>query len=363
MKRSYKKIILLIIGTRPEVIKMWPIYNHLNKSKKFIVKICFTGQHKELANVASNIFLIKPDYHFNIMKKGQNLSLISQKILNRLSLLLKKNKIDIVCVQGDTSTAMIGALSAFYEKKNIVHIESGLRTHNKFSPYPEEVNRKIITDIADFHFAPTILAKNNLLKQRIFIKNIFVVGNTVINSLKKVLKDYNIKKEFTKQILCTIHRNENQGKNLKIFCKAINRIAKRYPDWIIFISVHPNPKIRDIIKKNIIKNKNILVHDALNYVDFIKQLSRSSIILTNSGGVQEECAYLGKCVLILREYTERVEIIKKRIGKIINVTENDIVKAISDSITNKIWINIKPSNCFGSGNSGEKISKVLEKIF
>jgi UDP-N-acetylglucosamine 2-epimerase (non-hydrolysing) len=356
------KKILFLAGTRPEIIKLAPIFLLLKNNKRIKATFCTTGQHRELVLLAASIFKIKFDYNLHVMKKNQDLFLLSANILKKLRIFFKKNFFDIVIVQGDTTSAMIGALSAFYSKTKIIHIEAGLRSNNKSNPFPEEINRVLISRIADIHCAPTNLSKNNLIQEGIDESKIFLTGNTVIDSLSLIKDKFNLKNKNSKLILCTIHRKENQGKNLKLFCKKLKVIAKSFKDWKFLFIFHPNPNIRVIVNNELKNTNNIEVQQSLNYLDFLRYLCKSSMVISDSGGLQEECAFLGKFIVIIRDNTERPEIISARLGQLNPIKNKQFVNDIGNLIKNKVWTNCSSSFCFGRGESSKKISKIIDKI-
>ena len=356
------KKILFLAGTRPEIIKLAPLFLLLKKNKKFKTTFCLTGQHKQLSVLAASIFGIKFDYNLKVMKKNQDLFTLSTNILEKLKLFFKKNFFDVVIVQGDTTSAMIGALGAFYNKIKIFHVEAGLRTNNKNNPFPEELNRILISHMSNIHFSPTILSKNNLIKEGIGKKKIFLTGNTVIDSLNFIKNKFKLKNSNSKLILCTIHRKENQGENFKIFCKKLKIIAKSFQDWKFLFVFHPNPNIKNIAHKLLKKIPNIKLVKSLNYLDFLRYLCKSSIVISDSGGLQEECASLGKFVVIARENTERPEIISASLGRLNPIKDSNFVNVVKSLINQKIWKNCKPSFCFGGGSSSKKISIIISKI-
>ena len=357
-----KKKILITLGTRPELIKLYPLIKSMYDSKNFLVKTCYTGQHKELVKMSSKIFDFKPEFSLNIMKTNQNSVDIVKNIFSKFEKINSRFNFESIIIQGDTTTAMAAALAAFYFKKKVIHVEAGLRTKNINDPFPEEANRKIISQIASIHFAPTKIAKDNLIKEGIKNKNIFVVGNTVIDTLKIISKKYKINQEEKNTILCTIHRNENLKKNIDIIINSLLEIAKKNPSWKIIWPLHPNPVIKKKLKKILNKKKNLKVLNPLNYFDFIKTLKESRIIISDSGGIQEEASYLGKYVFIMRKNTERPEVIINRTGKILDFNKKVIVDQINKFIKDKKWLKINSSNCFGTGNTSQKIHKILKKV-
>jgi UDP-N-acetylglucosamine 2-epimerase (non-hydrolysing) len=356
-----QKKILITLGTRPELIKLYPLIKLIKVSKNFSVKTCYTGQHRELVKMSSKIFNFSPDFSLNIMKESQSSLDIVENIFNKFKKICHKYNFESIIVQGDTTSAMSAALAAFYLKKNIIHIEAGLRTKNIYDPFPEEANRKIISQIASLHFSPTKLAKINLIKEGIENKRIFVVGNTVIDTLKTISNKYRIKNKNKNIILCTIHRSENINKNIDTIINSLLKIAEKNRDWKIIWPFHPNPIIKKKLQKIIGKQNNLLILNSLNYLDFTRILKESKLIISDSGGIQEEAAYLGKYIFIMRMSTERPEVLKKN-GQILGFNEKIIIKKIESFIKKKKWNKIKPSNCFGRGNSAKKIINILENI-
>jgi len=355
-----KKKILITLGTRPELIKLFPLIKSLSVSKKFIVKTCYTGQHKELVKMSSKLFEFEPEFSLNIMKKSQNSVDIVKNIFSKFENINKKFNFESIIVQGDTTTAMAAALASFYLKKKIIHIESGLRTGDINDPFPEEANRKIISQIATLHFAPTKGAKNNLIKEGIKSKNIFVVGNTVIDTLKIFFNKHKIIQNEKNIILCTLHRSENIEKNIEIVINSLLKIAKKNPSWKIIWPHHPNPIIKKKLKKILNKKNNLIILNPLSYSDFIKVFKECRLVISDSGGIQEEASYLGKYVFIMRKKTERPEVIVNKTAKILNFNKNEIEDEINKFIKDKKWQKIKSSNCFGIGNTSKKIRKILE---
>lgn len=364
------KKILIVFGTRPEFIKMAPIIKLLQSNKNIISKTCNTGQHKEMVNGLLDFFKVKPDYNLNIMQKNQTLDEISIKIFEKFGAVLDEFKPDIVLVQGDTSTAFLCALISFNRKIKIGHIEAGLRTHNKYSPFPEEINRTLISRIADYHFCPSENSVKNLRKENIN-KNIFNVGNTVIDSLFMTLenitdfedmysKKYNIN-GGEKIILVTGHRRENFGAPIKNICNALIEISKEANVRIIY-PVHMNPKVKVPVYEILSKYSNIHLVEPVDYPELVWLLKKSYMVITDSGGIQEEAPTFGKPVLVTREFTERNEVIESgnailvgwNTAKIINYAkkilyDNDFYLRMSKAI-----------NPYGVGDSAKKIISILE---
>jgi len=365
--------IALIFGTRPETIKIFPIISEIKKYPHFIdYKIIVSGQHREMLDQMLGIFQINPDYDLDIMEQGQSLSNITNYSLLGIEKILKKERPSMVLVQGDTTTTFTGALAAFYQKIRIGHIEAGLRTHNKYYPFPEaeEINRHITSVLTDFHFAPTRQSYENLLSEGVKSEDIFISGNTVIDALFLMVKENYIfretslkdKKIFKKKIiLVTMHRRENWGEPLKKTCRAINKIIDKHSDVSVIFPLHKNPEIRSNVKKILQNRKNILLLDTLDYDDMINLMSKSYIILTDSGGIQEEAPSLGKPVLVLRDETERPEAVEAGVVKLIGTDEERIFSEI-DLVLNsreKYMEMSKSINPYGDGKASERIVKKI----
>ncbi|MBU1290665.1 MAG: UDP-N-acetylglucosamine 2-epimerase (non-hydrolyzing) [bacterium] len=363
--------IAMIFGTRPETIKIFPIISQIKKYPHLIdYKIIVSGQHREMLDQMLKIFQINPDYDLNIMEKGQSLSDITNNSLLGIEKILKKEKPSMVLVQGDTTTTFAGALAAFYQKIRIGHVEAGLRTHNKYYPFPEEVNRHITSILADLNFAPTRQSCENLLSEGVKREDIFISGNTVIDSLFLMIKENYIFREpllkdkkilEKKIILVTMHRRENWGEPLRETCRAINKIMNEHSNASVIFPLHKNPEISRNVKEILQNRKNILLLDALDYDDMINLMSKSYIILTDSGGIQEEAPSLGKPVLVLRNETERPEAVKAGVVKLIGTDEERICSEV-DSLLNsreKYMEMSKSINPYGDGRASERIVKKI----
>jgi UDP-N-acetylglucosamine 2-epimerase (non-hydrolysing) len=372
------KKILLVFGTRPEAIKMAPLVMKFKKNPtEFNTIVCVTGQHREMLDQVLKVFDIKPDYDLNIMKQGQDLYDITSRVILDMRNVLKECDPDIVLVHGDTTTSMAAALSAFYQKIPVGHIEAGLRTHNIYSPWPEEMNRQITSRIATYHFAPTKLSKENLLNEGIEENKIIVTGNTVIDALHLVveriknditlqeelkgilsLSGYNIERlsKGRKLVLITGHRRENFGEGFLQICNAIKTLALKYPDIDFVYPMHLNPNVREPIKEVFgDKNKisNIYFIEPLDYLPFVFLMEKSYIVLTDSGGIQEEAPGLGKPVLVMRDTTERPEAIDAGTVKLVGADYNKIVNEVSSLIDNESCYNMmaKSTNPYGDGKA------------
>jgi len=366
-----KIIIAMIFGTRPETIKMFPIISEIKKYPHLIdYRIIVSGQHREMLDQMLGIFKINSDYDLDIMEQDQSLSDITKNCLLGIEKILKEEKPSMVLVQGDTTTTFTGALAAFYEKIKIGHVEAGLRTNNKYYPFPEEVNRHLTSVLTDLHFTPTTQSYENLLSEGVRKEDIFISGNTVIDSLLLMIKENYIfresqlknKKIFQKKIiLVTMHRRENRGEPLRETCQAINKIVEEHSDISVIFPLHKNPKIRRNVKKILQNKKNILLLDTLNYDDMVNLMSKSYIILTDSGGLQEEGPSLGKPVLVLRNETERPEAVKAGVVKLIGTDEDRIYSEVNLLLNDreKYMEMSKSINPYGDGKATERIVKKI----
>ena len=363
--------IIIIFGTRPETIKMFPIISEINKYPYLLdCKIIVSGQHREMLDQMLEIFRIKPDYDLNIMKRGQSLSNITKNSLLGIEKILKKEKPSMVLVQGDTTTSFAGALAAFYQKIKIGHIEAGLRTNNKYYPFPEEINRHLTSVLVDLHFAPTRQSSKNILSEGVKREDIFISGNTVIDSLFLMIKENYIfrepllknKKIFEKRIiLVTMHRRENWGEPLRKTCRAINKIIDQHPDASVIFPLHKNPEIRKKVMEILQNKKDILLLDTLGYDDMINLMSKSYIVLTDSGGIQEEGPSLGKPVLVLRDETERPEAVEAGVAKLIGTNEERVYREVVTLLDSrdKYREMSKNINPYGDGKASERIVKKI----
>lgn len=368
--------ILSVFGTRPEAIKMAPLINCLVKCQSIESIVCNTSQHKDMLEPIIRFFGIKSQYNLNIMRPNQTLNNITSDILNRLSPILQKEKPDWVLVQGDTTTTLSASLASFYARIKIGHVEAGLRTGDNYAPYPEEMNRKITTALANLHFTPTNFGKNNLLKEGVSESKIFVTGNTVVDALNFTLSKILTPNESNKYektllnlgvqltnriILVTGHRRESIGVNLTNICKALIRIAESYPDVSIIYPVHMNPNVRRQVLKILENQKGVYLIDPLDYPTFVWLMTRSSIILTDSGGIQEEAPSLGIPVLVMRNVTERQESIDLGVGQLIGTEPNNIFDKTKLLLDRPIRPNSphKNSNPYGDGSASIRIVKAL----
>ena len=360
------KKILFVFGTRPEAIKMVPLIRQLLIfDSQFSIKVCVTAQHRNLLDEVLDIFQVVPDYDLNIMTANQSLFQITISVLKKLEPILKKEKPDMVLVHGDTTTTFAAALASYYLKIPVGHVEAGLRSYDKFNPYPEEINRRLTDAISDIYFCPTLTAKRALLKENINPKNIFITGNTVIDALYMILKKKHkfqnptLKKVFSTRysllairlILVTAHRRENFGKPIENICNAIKKISREFPDCKIFYPVHPNPNIKIPVHKILKHLKNVYLVPPLNYSDLANLMKISYLILTDSGGLQEEAPSLGKPVLVMRCVTERPEAVGAGTVKLVGTDEKTIFKEVKKLLTDKSEYNkmAKSTNPYGDG--------------
>lgn len=368
--RGGKMKVMTVFGTRPEAIKMAPIVKAMEKEGRIENIVCVTAQHRQMLDQVLNIFDIEPDFDLNIFKPGQTLTEITTKALEGLEKVIIENKPDLLLVQGDTTTVFAGALAAFYQKVKIGHVEAGLRSGNLYSPYPEEANRKLTGILTDFHFAPTEKNRENLLKEGYPDEKIFITGNTVIDALFHVVKDKyifndelldSIDFENRKVILMTSHRRENIGKPMENIFTAIKRIVEDHEDVEVVFPIHLNPKVRDIAYKVFDNHPRIHLVEPLNYEPFTNLMAKSYLVVTDSGGLQEEAPSLGKPVLVVREETERPEGIVAGTAKLVGTNEEKIYKEINMLLNEKEKY-LKMSNAvnpYGDGKAAEKIVDII----
>lgn len=365
--------ILLCFGTRPEAIKMAPLYHELKKTA-FEVKVCVTAQHREMLDQVLDFFEISPDYDLNLMQKGQSLNQLSARILSSLDAVFQDFKPSLVLVHGDTTTSSMTALGAFHKGIKVGHVEAGLRTYNKLSPFPEEINRQITGRIADYHFAPTSLASNNLLEEKVIKESIVVTGNTVIDALrlgvKKVENGYtcsdlelvkNVVDSTKKVILITGHRRENFGAGFENLCLAIRELATTRPDVQIIYPVHLNPNVQEPVQRILSGISNVHLIPPVDYPAFLYLMQHSYFILTDSGGVQEEAPSLGKPVLVMRDTTERPEALEAGTVQLVGTNTASIVTACMQLLQeSNVYDKMSHAhNPYGDGKASERISSFL----
>ena len=384
------KTVLLVFGTRPEAIKMAPLIKEFRKYPQRIrTVVCVTGQHREMLDQVLQIFDIIPDYDLNIMKQGQDLYDVTTKVMLGMRDVLQEVDPDIVLVHGDTTTSMAAALSAFYQQIPVGHVEAGLRTHNIYSPWPEEINRQLTGRIATYHFAPTILSKQNLLSEGICEGQIAVTGNTVIDALYMVtekiknsidldtsLKDILRKAGYDvtrlsrdkKLVLITGHRRENFGDGFISICKAIQTLTQKYPEVDFVYPMHLNPNVRrpihTVFGEDLLQLGNMFFIEPLEYLSFVYLMEKSFIVLTDSGGIQEEAPGLGKPVLVMRDTTERPEALEAGTVKLVGTDYNKIVSEVSLLIEDRVYYHTMSEaiNPYGDGKACERIVNYLMNI-
>ena len=367
---------LVIVGTRPEAIKMARVCDEIKRSEKLELQTLVTGQHKAMLDQVIELFNLDINHNLCLMAENQTPSDVLVRAIPKIEEVIDKLEPDHILVHGDTITTLAGALAAFYQKKNLSHVEAGLRTNNLFSPYPEESNRRLTSHIASLHFAPTTESKNNLLKEGISETNIFVTGNTVIDSLLYIKSEIdedvdfqnNIKKKYEKRlldskiILTTFHRRENFGEGIKDICKSIKQVAKDHKEYTFLVTVHPNPNIRQVVYDYLADTENIYLKPPMDYKEFVYFLSKCFCVLSDSGGLQEEAPTFNKPVLVLRSVTERPEALSA--GKILlvgtsveKITKN-LVRLFNDE---QFYLSFsKNPNPYGDGYASKKIVNVLE---
>lgn len=367
---------LIIFGTRPEAIKMAPLIKEFKKYKEFETKVCVTAQHREMLDQVLDFFDIIPDYDLNLMKANQNLYSLTADIITELKPVLDEFSPDYVYVHGDTSTSTIAALAGFYAGAKICHIEAGLRTNNKWSPFPEEMNRQLTGRLADYHFAPTKQSYENLISENIAAENIIITGNTVIDALiesaEKVQHLRNDEIDFLKSIvdrgkkmiLVTGHRRENHGQGFINICEALKELALQNKDVQIIYPVHLNPNVKNVVYDILSEISNVYLIDPLSYPAFVWLMTQSYMIITDSGGVQEEAPSLGKPVLVMRDTTERPEAVAAGTVILVGTNKDSIVKEANNILSDKKKYESMSTlhNPYGAGNASKKIVDFINKL-
>ncbi len=363
--------VMTIFGTRPEAIKMAPLVLEIEKTAGLDGVVVVTAQHREMLDQVLEVFEIKPDYDLNIMKKGQTLTSITTSALEKLDEIIKKEEPDIVLVHGDTSTTFVGALASFYNKVPVGHVEAGLRTYDKYSPFPEEMNRVLTSNIATLNFAPTQISKDNLLREQIPEESIFITGNTVIDALNTTIRENYIFAneklngiDRTKKIITmTAHRRENLGKPLENICEAVRDLVQSRDDILVIYAVHPNPLVKNTAETILGGVENVMLIEPLELMDMHNLLNISYLVLTDSGGLQEEVPALGKPVLVLREVTERPEGVEagtlKLVGADKDVIKKETVKLLDDKVEYDKMA--KATNPYGDGTASYQICQSILK--
>lgn len=377
MLKKMRKI-LIVFGTRPEAIKMAPVVKEFIKHRDvFETRVCVTAQHREMLDQVLDLFDIKPEYDLNIMKPGQDLFDITSNVLSGIKSVIEEFNPDVLMVHGDTTTTFTASLAAFYKKVKIAHVEAGLRTYNLDSPWPEEANRQLTGRLADYHFAPTESAAENLIKEGRRKDNIFITGNTVIDALywvleknrkeskeedlKELIFNYGYKISERDIILVTGHRRENFGQGFLNICNALKEIADRRPNIDIVYPVHLNPNVRKVVYDILSESENIYLMDPLDYRPFTYLMSRSKLVLTDSGGIQEEAPSLGKPVLVMRDTTERPEAVKAGTVKLVGTDKDKIIEFVTKLLEDNAFYEkmSKAHNPYGDGKAAERIVAIL----
>ncbi len=372
---NMKKIkIFTIFGTRPEAIKMAPLVKELEKREGIISKVCVTAQHREMLDQVLNYFDIKTDYDLNIMKSKQTLTGITTKVVEGLEEVFEEEKPDMILVHGDTTTTFGGALAAFYKQIKVGHVEAGLRTFDKYFPFPEEMNRKLTGALADIHFAPTIGSKNNLLREGVKEEDIYVTGNTVIDAMEHTVKENYVFEteelnhiDFNKKkvIMITAHRRENWGEGIENICTALKTIVEENKDVELVYLVHLNPVVKDVVYKHLNDKERVHLLTPQDTKETHNLMNKCFMVMTDSGGLQEEAPHLGKPVLVLRDVTERPEAVEAGTVKLVGTDVETIIKEANDLIRNKEAYEkmSKSVNPYGDGKASERIVDAIEKYF
>jgi len=362
--------VLTVCGTRPEAIKLAPVVLELKKDKGIKSYLCVTGQHRQMLDPMLKVFGIRPDHDIDIMRKGQSIEHIVSRVILKMGEVFDKARPDMVLVQGDTTTAFVVSLAAFFRKIKVGHVEAGLRSNDKFRPFPEEVNRRLVSHVADLHFAPTEISARNLIRENIDKRSVFVTGNTVVDALffvsrkkngpdPKELRDMGLSK---KVILVTAHRRESFGRDFRNMCRALKEIAVSRDDVEIIYPVHLNPEVRRPVNNTIKGVTNIHLLEPMEYVPFVRLMKRAHIVLTDSGGIQEEAPALDKPVLVMREVTERPEGVKAGCARLVGVNTEDIVRDTIRLLDDKkMYARMaKAVNPYGDGKAAKRIVKIIK---
>lgn len=362
------KKVMLVFGTRPEAIKMCPLVNELKTRKNINTVVCVTGQHRQMLDQVLTAFNVVPDYDLSVMRDRQTLFDITTNILNDIKVVLETEKPDVVLVHGDTTTTFVTALACFYLQIKVGHVEAGLRTYDIYSPYPEEFNRQAVSIMSAYNFAPTEISKNNLLKEGKLENTIYVTGNTAIDALKTTVREDYIHPHLEwlgddKLIMITAHRRENLGEPMVAMFKAIRRVLDEHEDVKVIYPIHMNPQVREIANQYLSGNDRIKIIEPLDVLDFHNFLNKSYIILTDSGGIQEEAPSLGKPVLVMRDTTERPEGVEAGTLKLVGTNEETIYQEFTNLLENtEAYIAMsQASNPYGDGYASRRIADVIER--
>lgn len=362
------KKVMLVFGTRPEAIKMCPLVKEIKRRNTLQAVVCVTGQHRQMLDQVLLQFDVKPDYDLSVMQANQTLFDVTANILNRIKTVLTQEKPDVVLVHGDTTTTFATALACFYLQIPVGHVEAGLRTYNIYSPYPEEFNRQAVSLISRFNFAPTALAKENLLREGKSAETIFVTGNTAIDALKTTVREAYSHPELewasdSRLILITAHRRENLGEPMRNMFRAIRRVMQEHPDIKVLYPIHMNPRVRETAREIFRDNDRIHIIEPMDVFDFHNLISRSHLILTDSGGIQEEAPSLGKPVLVMRDTTERPEGVAAGTLKLVGTSEENIYLAFTQLLEDAAEYQkmSNASNPYGDGFASKRIADILEE--
>jgi UDP-N-acetylglucosamine 2-epimerase (non-hydrolysing) len=365
--------VAVVFGTRPEAIKLVPVIKKLSSHRQFQVITIVTAQHRQMLDQVLDLFAIQPKHDLGIMVKNQSLAQIVSNSIERLDQLLNQTRPDLVLVQGDTSTTFVASLAAFYNRIPVGHVEAGLRTRDRFQPFPEEINRRLTSVITDFHFAPTEMARDNLLAEGADPETVFVTGNTVIDAFQLALQTRNTSGELRlpkqlakkKLIFVTAHRRENQGRPMKSVCQALREIVQQHPEAAVVFPVHYNPKVRDVVFPMLSKVDRVWLADPFGYIDTARMIQRSTLVLTDSGGIQEEAPSQGKPVLIMRNTTERPEGIHAGTAKLVGTNKTKIVREVCTLLSDpeKYEAMANAVNPYGDGKASERIAELILYAF
>lgn len=370
--KTYRKV-MVVFGTRPEAIKMAPVVKALGLRESIDCQVTVTAQHREMLDQVLQLFQIEPDFDLNLMKPGQTLTTVSTLALSGLGEVFQRQRPELVLVHGDTTTTFIAALAAFYAQIPVGHVEAGLRTGNKYSPFPEEMNRKLTGSLADLHFAPTKSAQRNLLLEGVAPENIFVTGNTVIDALLATVHSHYtfhnseiqviIEREKGKRmILVTTHRRENLGEPMRQIYRGLEQVLKEFPDTYVVFPVHKNPKVREVVNEVLGVHPRVYLIEPLDYEPFVNLMARSHIVLTDSGGIQEEAPSLGKPVLVVRDTTERPEAVEAGTVSLVGTSYESVVKELKRLLEDKAAYDAMALaiNPYGDGHAAERIGDIIE---
>lgn len=365
---------MVVFGTRPEAIKMAPVVQALSRRELIRCQVTVTAQHREMLDQVLQLFQIKPDFDLNLMKPGQTLTEVTTRALIGLTEVFQQERPELVLVHGDTTTTFAAALAAFYAKIPVAHVEAGLRTGNKSSPFPEEINRKLTGSLADFHFAPTPTARENLLREGVPAGQIFVTGNTVIDALLATVKpSYDFKNEEIRNILeqengrrmimVTTHRRENLGEPMRQIYRALAEMLREFPNTYILFPVHKNPRVREVVEEVLGSNSRVHLIEPLDYEPFVNLMNRSYLILTDSGGIQEEAPSLGKPVLVVRDTTERPEAVSAGTVSLVGTSYDKVYEELYTLLTNNQAYRAMATsiNPYGDGLAAERIVEIIEQ--